>query len=100
MHLQGVQVELGADSIVFIKCHGWIRQSSGLLTACCPVHLRPRCGCKRGSLTNWGKQGNVVVSTFGLELLPCLRALDLSYNLITSLEEVFRLGGTFSAPVS
>ena len=34
-----------------------------------------------------------MVSTVGLELLPCLRALDLSYNLITSLEEMFRLGG-------
>ena len=42
-------------------------------------------------------QGNLLRSTGGLELLPQLLALDLRYNLICSLEEVFRLGG---APVA
>lgn len=42
-------------------------------------------------------QGNKLTSTAGLELLAHLEALDLRFNLICSLEEVFRLGGAHAA---
>ena len=38
-------------------------------------------------------QGNAISSTAGLDNLHQLTALDLRFNLVTSLEEVFRLGG-------
>ena len=38
-------------------------------------------------------QGNMLTSTSGLELLPHLLVLDLRFNLVSSLEEIFRLGG-------
>ena len=57
------------------------------------IAVRPQVAWHCSEVTS-GMQGNLVVSTYGLELLPCLAVLDLGYNLITSLEEVFRLGGT------